>query len=81
LQRLPPSTKSRRSIFISGAAEEYGKWTRKDAESFIQKLSHQIAEKKNRVITGFGVGVGGAVINGAFSYPNEAGPSITERHA
>src|SRR5260370_13552821 len=43
------------SIFISGAAEEYGAWSRPDAESFIHKLSHQIAEKKNRMITGFGV--------------------------
>lgn len=66
------------SIFISGAAEEYGTWPRADAESFIHKLSHQIAEKRNRVITGFGVGVGGAVINGALAYLNEAGKTISD---
>lgn len=66
------------SIFISGAAEEYGTWSRTDAESFIHKLSHQIAAKKNRVITGFGVGVGGAVINGALAYLNEAGKTISD---
>jgi hypothetical protein len=66
------------SIFISGAAEEYGTWSRADAESFIHKLSYQIAEKKNRVITGFGVGVGSAVINGALAYLNEAGKTISD---
>jgi hypothetical protein len=68
----------RSSIFISGAAEEYGHWSRTDAETFIHKLSHQIAAKKNRVITGFGVGVGGAVINGALAYLNEAGKTISD---
>ena len=68
----------KRSIFISGAAEEYGTWSRTDAESFIHKLSHQIAEKKNRVITGFGVGVGGAVINGTLAYLNEADKTISD---
>lgn len=66
------------SIFISGAAEEYGTWSRADAESFLHTLSHQIAAKKNRVITGFGVGVGGAVINGALAYLNEAGKTISD---
>lgn len=66
------------SIFISGAADEYGTWSRADAENFIHRLSHQIAEKKNRVITGFGVGVGGAVINGALAYLNEAGKTISD---
>jgi hypothetical protein len=66
------------SIFISGAAEEYGAWSRSDAENFIHKLSHQIAQKKNRVITGFGVGVGSAVINGALAYLNEAGKTISD---
>ena len=68
----------RSSIFISGAAEEYGAWSRSDAENFIHKLSHQIAERKNRVITGFGVGVGGAVINGALAHLNEAGKTISD---
>ena len=68
----------RSSIFISGAAEEYGRWSRTDAEAFIHKLSHQIAAKKNRVITGFGVGVGGAVINGALAYLNEVGKTISD---
>jgi hypothetical protein len=77
LQRVAANYK-RSSIFISGAAEEYGRWTRADAEGFLHRLSHQIAEKKNRIITGFGIGVGGAVINGALAYLNEAGKTISD---
>lgn len=68
----------RSSVFISGAAEEYGTWSRTDAETFIHTLSHQLASKKNRLITGFGVGVGGAVINGALAYLNDAGKTISD---
>src|SRR5581483_7584153 len=66
------------SIFISGAAEEYETWARADAEGFVHKVGHQIAEKKNRIITGFGVGVGSAVINGALAYLSEAGKTISD---
>ena len=79
LQRVAANYK-RSSIFISGAAEEYGGWSRGDAEGFLHKLSHQIAAKKNRIITGFGVGVGGAVINGALAHLNEAGKTISDEH-
>jgi hypothetical protein len=68
----------RSSIFISGAAEEYGTWSRTDAEGFVHQLSHQIASKKNRIITGFGVGVGSAVINGALAYLSDAGKTISD---
>src|ERR1700682_3156097 len=41
LQRVAAVYK-RSSIFISGAAENYGSWGRADAEGFLHKLSHQI---------------------------------------
>ncbi len=68
----------RASIFISGAAHDYGKWTQAEAEAFLHKLSHQTAKKKNRIITGFGLGVGSAVINGALAYLNEEGKTISD---
>jgi len=77
LEKIATSYK-RSSIFISGAAEEYGSWTRADAEAVVHKLSYRLASKKNRIITGFGVGVGGAVINGALAYLNDAGKTITD---
>ncbi len=68
----------RSSIFISGAAEDYGKWNRSDAEDFLHKLSYQISAKKNRIITGFGLGVGSAVINGVLAFLNDAGKTISD---
>jgi hypothetical protein len=68
----------RSSIFISGAAEDYGTWARANAESFLHALSHQVVAKKNRIITGFGVGVGGIIINGALAYLNDSGKTISD---
>lgn len=66
------------SVFISGAAEEYGSWTQDEAGTFMHTLSYQIASAKNRIITGFGLGIGSAVINGALAYLNEAGKTISD---
>ncbi|MFZ2497544.1 SIR2 family protein [Methanosarcina sp.] len=76
------------SIFISGAAEEYGNSSPTDAQSFLYELSKQVAWNKNqnnnrknntnRIITGFGLGVGDAVINGVLAYLNDAGKTISE---
>jgi len=68
----------RSSIFISGAADDYGKWERPTAEEFLHRLSHQIIGNKNRVITGFGLGVGSAVINGALAFLNDAGKTVSD---
>ena len=73
----------RSSIFISGAAEVYGTLSPIDARSFLYDLSKQIAlnknhTNKNRIITGFGLGVGDAVINGVLAYLNDAGKTISD---
>jgi Sir2- and TIR-associating SLOG family/SIR2-like domain len=77
LERVATSYKQS-SIFISGAAHDYGGWKAADAEEFLHKLSYQIASRRNRIITGFGVGVGGAVINGALAFLNDAGKTISD---
>lgn len=68
----------RRSIFISGAAEEYGNFSQADAQGFLHDMSREIASEKNRIITGFGLGVGGAVINGALAHLNDIGKTISD---
>jgi len=68
----------RSSIFISGAAETYGTWTQPEAEAFLHNLSHEIALRKNRIITGFGLGIGSAVINGALAFLNEVGRTLSD---
>ena len=55
----------RKSVFISGAAHEYGSWGSETAQRFIHELSKQIVKTKHKVVSGFGLGVGSAVISGA----------------
>jgi len=66
----------RSSILISGAADSFGTWPQ--PEAFLHTLSHRLASAKNRLITGFGVGVGSAVINGALAYFNESGKTTSD---
>jgi hypothetical protein len=55
----------KRTIFISGAAHEYGNWETNIATSFIQKLSSKLISNDYRIVSGFGLGVGSSVISGA----------------
>lgn len=55
----------KRTVFISGSAEIYGKWNRIEAQTFIHNLSKSIITSGFRIVNGFGWGVGSAVINGA----------------
>lgn len=56
---------AKRTIFISGSAEEYGSQNRNEALAFIHSLSKNIVSSDFRIVNGFGWGVGSAVINGA----------------
>ena len=67
LHRLSEGYK-RSSIFISGAADDYGAWRRADADKFLHDLAMKLATKGNRIITGFGAGVGSAVLNGTLAF-------------
>lgn len=53
------------NVFISGSAHEYGSYTKEDALAFIQLLSKKLIERDFNIISGFGLGVGSAVIIGA----------------
>jgi hypothetical protein len=55
----------KRTIFISGSAEEYSGWDQLEAQKFIHKLSKNIVKADFRIVNGFGWGVGSAIINGA----------------
>jgi hypothetical protein len=54
-----------KSIFISGAAQEYGNWASEVAQRFIHALSQRILQTDHRIVSGFGLGVGSAVISGS----------------
>ena len=55
-----------RNVFISGSAEEYGKsWDKYSAEHLAFELSKRLVAKGYKITSGFGLGIGSSVINGA----------------
>ena len=70
----------RSSIFVSGAAVEFGAWKPNEADSFIYDLGQSLTSNGNRIITGSGAGIGGAIINGALEQLENAGVAVSEEH-
>ena len=68
----------RSSVFISGAAHEYGKYSSSDSHTFLHELASDLSEAKNRIITGFGLGVGSAVINGTLASLSKRNKTVTD---
>ena len=58
----------RRNIFISGAAADYTPFSETTAKDLIHKLSFSLAEKSYKIVSGYGLGIGSIVINGALDY-------------
>lgn len=52
-----------RTIFISGAACEYGDLEEKEALRFVYDLSKMLVKYNLRIVSGFGVGIGSTVIS------------------
>jgi hypothetical protein len=77
LQKVAAAYK-RSSIFISGAAVDFGGWSPVKATGFLHNLSYGIAAARNRIISGFGNGVGSAVLNGALAHLDEVGRTSTD---
>jgi hypothetical protein len=55
----------RKTVLISGIAHEYGAWGTDKAEGFVRGLSQALIKNDNRIVSGFGLGVGSQVITGA----------------
>ncbi|MEL0537322.1 SIR2 family protein [Staphylococcus debuckii] len=56
------------SIFISGSIEFYNeKWTIDKVNNFCFNLSEKLVSNSNIIISGFGLGIGSNIINGALS--------------
>jgi hypothetical protein len=58
----------RKNIFISGSAHEYGSWGEARTNEFVYSLSKELVSRNYKLITGFGLGIGSSVINGALSF-------------
>jgi NAD-dependent SIR2 family protein deacetylase len=55
----------RRTVFISGSAFDYGAWGREATEEFLTNIARALVDKDLRITSGFGLGIGGAVVTGA----------------
>ncbi|MEC2256604.1 SIR2 family protein [Bacillus cereus] len=64
LHRIENNIKTK-TVFLSGSAVEYNHWDTEQAEQFIHQLSKELIRKDLNIVSGFGVGVGSFVINGA----------------
>ncbi len=56
---------NRNHVFISGSAAEYGEYSEIESMEFISLLSRRLIAADYNIISGFGLGVGNAVIAGA----------------
>ncbi len=70
----------RQSVFISGAAHNFGTWSHNSAEIFLHGLSYDLVKNGCRIVTGFGLGVGGPVINGVLARLDDEGKTISDEH-
>ena len=55
----------RNNIFISGSADDYGDWGKEKIEELARELSKSLVKNDFRITSGFGLGIGSSVINGA----------------
>ena len=68
----------RKTIFISGAAEDYSPYSQQDVEKFVSSLSQEILRLGYRIVTGFGLGIGSSVISGSIKFLTEQRLKIDE---
>ncbi len=55
-----------RDVFISGSAHEFnGSWDKESAEKFARELASALVKNNYRITSGYGVGIGSSIINGA----------------
>lgn len=53
------------NIFVSGSAAEYGNYDEKEALGLMHELGNRLIREEYNIISGFGLGIGSAVITGA----------------
>lgn len=71
------SAVKKNNVFISGSAYDYGDWEKDKAEELARKLSESLVRNGFKVTSGFGLGIGSSVVNGAL---NEIYKSEYKKH-
>ncbi len=68
----------RRSVFISGAAHDYAPFGEVASDKFVFNLAGAISKRDFRIISGFGLGIGSAVIAGVIETTALDGRALDE---
>ena len=55
----------RKSVFVGGSAEDFSPWTESEVNEFLYALGALLVNQGCRIVSGFGLGVGNALISGA----------------
>lgn len=63
----------RRSVFVGGSAEDFSPWSESDTNDFFYSLGAMLVSQGFRIVSGFGLGVGNALISGAIDKAYENG--------
>ena len=61
------SAVKRNNVFISGSADEYADWGKDKAEEMAGRIAETLVKENFKITSGFGLGIGSAVINGALA--------------
>lgn len=69
-----------KSIFISGAAEEYDSMGSNVANKFVFEMAKRLAASGNKIVSGFGRGIGSSVINGVLSHVYSTTGRLLDNH-
>jgi hypothetical protein len=64
LKRIEAAYK-RKTLFVSGSAEEFGDWSQEETEEFLSELGRILVHHDYRIVSGFGLGVSNALLSGA----------------
>ncbi len=57
----------RNNVFVSGSADDYGAWGSEKAKELAKKIAKNLVKNDFKITSGFGLGLGSSVINGALS--------------
>ncbi|RFB91801.1 hypothetical protein B5K08_16030 [Rhizobium leguminosarum bv. trifolii] len=55
----------RRTVFVSASSVDFGGWSEKEVDEFIQTLGRSLVAKGTRIASGLGVGIGDSLLSGA----------------
>lgn len=66
-------------IFVSGSAHDYSPRGKTELEELAKMIGREVIAKGYNIVSGFGLGIGGAVIVGSMEVAYDKGVSIDER--